>query len=287
MSESSNSPHRLPMEIIHPILLSAIQGDRKTATVLAITSKTVYSWVAPVLYSTVILPNTWQAIAFADTLQSSSRRMGQAEGGRRSPCFPQCPLGAYVHRLWLGPTETEPDCLLETWYERCEQDGDPFLRATDHAPRLPIGSLLPHCTSLRSLAQHCTLVADIEALINCLPQTLESLCMFPCSPMRRSGIGLVSPVPYIPSSSRLTSLREVTFMQWRFSRDMERHLEAGEMPSLRDATQVCTYPTGDHYDAMAWGNIVGQFRRAMRRDSLERRHSCLSEIEKHKSQPQL
>lgn len=252
--------------LTNQIMMSAIQGDRKTAAVLPTTCKTIYSWVVPVLYSTVVLTHPKQAVAFADCLRRSAHWHRCAEqgleGGKQDPCFPRCAVGAYVRRLWLGPTSTELNCALEAWYRDHERDGR-------HRGQ-PIDSLLSHCTALRSLVtQHCPLGVDMKTLINSLSQTLESLCIFPCIALEEDeNIAFINSTLHVPNISRLTSLREVTSVHQPFSFGMEQLLASGGMPSLRDATEVCTYPTiNEPREALLWGIITNQFCRAVRHDT--------------------
>lgn len=185
-------------------MMLAIQGNREIATALAATCKAAYSWVVPVLYSTVILDSPERIVAFQTVLQKSKE---EAESQRGALVLTE-PLGAYVRHLWLGPTQVEQVCSVEA----------------------TLDLVLPLCSSLLSVVvQQCVSAIDLESVVDYLPSTLQSLCIFPCASCAASTNFMKMPLD-ISNISRLASLHDITVVRRRLSVDLLHRLE--EMPNL-------------------------------------------------------
>lgn len=204
-------------------MMFAIQGDRATAAVLAATCRIAYSWVVPVLYSIVVLESSKRLVAF----EASVRRSKNNFEGQRGSCLLAKPLGAYVRHLWLGPTRVEHTCTVE---------------ASSLGVEPPcVHCILSLCPSLLSaVVQQCANDLSLVRVVGCLPQTLESLCIFPCASFAmhadRMNAGL-----NIPNIHHLTSLRDVTIVRRMLSPALMERLE--KMPSLRGGiTQMIKFP---------------------------------------------
>ena len=87
----------------------------------------------PILFRTVALPTRRQINAFKRALLADPR----PRHGHTDATAP--PLGSYVRHLWLGPNDRTPTNILQS----------PQLNTW---PVESIQTLLPLCTSLRSLA---------------------------------------------------------------------------------------------------------------------------------------
>ena len=208
-------------------MMSAIQNDRATAAVLAVTCKTAYSWVVPVLYSTVVLEKARQVVTFEATLRRSQSQAGSGEGKASHRSLLARPLGTYVRHLWLGPTRVQHCCTVEASPE-------------------PISTTAPwillFCPSLSSVAfQECAMAFHLRHLVDCLPRRLRSLCIFPCaSSMRRDDLMRLH--FDVPNICRLTALHDLTVVGRILSARTVQVL-AG-MPSVcgGGVTQILKFP---------------------------------------------
>ena len=205
--------------------MSAMQGHRTTAAALAATCKVAYSWIVPAMYCTVVLDSPERIGAFQATLQRSKE---YAESQRGARLLAQ-PLGAYVRHLWLGPTRVEQVCTVE---------------ATGLDVNPPFMHMIPPlCPSLLSVVvQQCASDFNLELLVDRLPQTLESLCIFPCASSTPRA-AFMNAYFDIPNISRLTSLRDVTIVSRMLSSALVQRLR--KMPSLcrcGGITQILKFP---------------------------------------------
>ena len=205
-------------------MMSAIQGDKATAAVLAATCRIAYSWVVPILYFVVILESPERLVAFEAALRDSKE---YAES-QRGPRLLAEPLGAYVRHLWLGTTRAKPTCPVEDIFD---------------AKPPCVHFILPLCPSLVSVAmQQCPGPPHLELMVDCLPQTLESLCIFPCASFTTQP-DLMNVDLDIPNIHRLSSLRDVTVVRRMLSSSMIERL--AKMPSLCGGiTQIVRFRMG-------------------------------------------
>ncbi|KAH9933729.1 uncharacterized protein B0H18DRAFT_981776 [Fomitopsis serialis] len=190
---------RLPFEIVQPLFLDAIEGDRSLAAALSQTCKTVHTWIIPILYSTVVLTKSTQAALFKRTLLTSFN--SESDGQLTAAGPNELLLHTYVRHLWVG-RKRHPSQLGETKRERIGQTVIGRSRLWDAT--LEIVKL---CPSLRTLAMIGYPAMIIKWIVPHLPVTLQSLSI--CV---RDNVILD-----LPDISHLTALRDITSVHTELS----------------------------------------------------------------------
>ncbi|KZT71907.1 hypothetical protein DAEQUDRAFT_723522 [Daedalea quercina L-15889] len=171
------------------------------ATVLAVTCKTVYAWVIPVLYSTVVLTTESQIITFEDTLRASSKIV------HHSGHPTEHPLDSYIRCLWVGPNRCR---LGRTWrnlkdMESSDSDGATGGASGAQAPGPDVWAYfedtLTSCATLRALSIVDYPDVILPSIIRHCPTSLESISIYPSYTLHLD----------LPDISHLTSLHDITF----------------------------------------------------------------------------
>lgn len=139
---------------------------------VATTCKTIYSWILPVLYSSVVLTTPHQVIAFRCTVLC-----GRSEDTPRLAPVVNRTYVSYVQNLWLGPTSSTC-CLIhpdeETNVAEDTQLEDPQAMTVWAS----VIKFVDHCTSLHTLAIIDCPGSVVQILLSLLPSTLDSLYIF-------------------------------------------------------------------------------------------------------------
>ncbi|KAH9933735.1 uncharacterized protein B0H18DRAFT_600324 [Fomitopsis serialis] len=172
------------------------------AAALSQTCKTVYAWIIPILYSTVVLTTPTQAASFQRAVLTSFN--SDSEGHTTATRLTERPLHTYVHHLWVGRnrrsranrTGTRPQ-LGGTGRERVGQT----IIGRSRLWNATLG-IVELCPSLRTLAMIGYPATIIGVIVPHLPVTLESLSI------RVRNHATLD----LPDISHLTALRDIVFV---------------------------------------------------------------------------
>ena len=188
------------------------------------TCKDMYTWVTPVLYSSVVLAAKADQAAFEYALRCSSASFEIHQGCSRGL---GSPLGGYVRNLWLGETRSsgsQHTGAATQAPDRRDVAGQGLGRDTwAHAT-----SILRMCPSLHALALVNFLRRDFRHLSPELPRSLASLSL------RLDGRNAYRTLPDL---THLPSLRHLTILHTHIPADtLVRILQ---LPRLRVFTRLC------------------------------------------------